>query len=214
MKQYILTSNYNGDVISTTAHSTLRKAEKAMKTRAENQKRYLISCGFDVNQMDEETRSDTIRQTWEKYTEYKWKITSCKTPVVTDLETLMGEAATINALLRNALLKKIKAFILENGVKDGHGNTIITIDNEIDDYVDPVYIHVETDRHSCNLGYERMQSISVDKKKELSATTEYYDPCQAEILNDDLKGIYRLFEALKTNEDITLEHGVIKLKGE
>ena len=212
MKQYIVTTNYNGDIIFATAHSTLRKAEKTMKIRAENQKRYFVSCGFDITNMDEEIKSDTIKQTWDKYTEYKWEITSCETPVITDPETLMGEAATINARLRNVLLKKIKAFILKNGVEDGHGNTVITIDNEIDDYIDPVYLLVETDRHSCNLGYERMQTVFVDKKNELGATTEYYDPCQAEILDDDLKGVYRLFEALKTNEDVILENGVIKLK--
>ena len=74
-------------------------------------------------------------------------------------KTLDKKIASYNRLgaeIKEKTIEYIKDFIGRRG-KDG----MFFIDADVDELIDPVYILAETDRHTGDLGYERIDDITV-----------------------------------------------------
>lgn len=124
---------------------------------------------------------------------------------ITSLRTKYLKA---NDNLRKALLETVKQFLHEKGVLDRNKNVhILKIDDDISDFVDIPYVLVETDRHFCEMGMERVQIITLNDKEELSVETT--SDCLSEpiVITPEWLSIYDFFISVEDN----IKDGTLKI---
>ena len=113
--------------------------------------------------------------------------------------------------LRKELLLAIAEFMRDHGVRDEKGTLSFTIDSDVHEEFDPVWLCVETDRHTGDMGMETMDAIHLNGE-DLSFETSSYCSTANELDLFDLMEIYEYLDYIEKEEYDDLEFGYGRLK--
>ena len=140
-----------------------------------------------------------------------------------DYKRLISEYESLNARIREALLPEIKQFVTNRGkasitkkIKD----ISLSFDPDIEDVSDDLipYVNVETDRHTGDTGWEKIESLTLSKETDtLYIETNSNTVTEHEITTSEVIAIYDSLKALEDgelNDDVEIVDGRIQLKEE
>lgn len=119
-----------------------------------------------------------------------------------------------NAIIdvKKEAVEYIKSFLTKRG-KNGK----FTIDIDVEDTLDPVRILIEVDRHTGDMGYEKIDSIELIENGQIYFKTESNNTEINELLTSDIVDVYEYLLYLDNEshwEEIEIVDGTLKIKEE
>lgn len=116
--------------------------------------------------------------------------------------------------VKKEAVEYIKSFLTKRG-KNGK----FTIDTDVEDTLDPVRILVEVDRHTGDMGYEKVDSIELIENDQIYFETESNNTEINELLTSDIVDVYEYLlyldnESHWEERNIEIVDGMLKLKEE